>query len=99
MSYEPVVLDEVGYVTDHELITALRRLARADHALNAQLLVHLGEVEARGLYREYAHASMYTYCVAGCICLKLRRIYELTRHGWLGSFLGSCSWLRRERCT
>jgi hypothetical protein len=46
------------------LITALRRLARADHELNAQLLVHLCEVEARGLYREHAHASMYTYCVA-----------------------------------
>ena len=35
----------------------------ADHTLSARLLVHLGEVDARGLYREYAYASMFAYCV------------------------------------
>jgi hypothetical protein len=38
-------------------------LVRADHTLSARLLVHLGEVDARGLYREYAYASMFAYCV------------------------------------
>jgi hypothetical protein len=31
--------------------------------LTAQLLVHLGEVDSRGLYREHAFASMFVYAV------------------------------------
>jgi hypothetical protein len=58
-----VAFDEVGRVTDPDLIARLRRLVRADRTLSARLLVHLAEVDARGLYREYACASMFTYCV------------------------------------
>jgi hypothetical protein len=50
-------------MTDHELVVRLRRLVRADQALGARLLVHIGEVDARCLYRDYAYASMFTYCV------------------------------------
>jgi hypothetical protein len=56
-------LDEVGSVTDEELIARLRGLVRADQTLSARLLVHIGEVDARGLYREHAYASMFAYCV------------------------------------
>ena len=56
-------LIDVSRVTDRALIDGLRRLVRADHTLSARLLVHLGEVDARGLYREYAFASMFVYCV------------------------------------
>ena len=56
-------LCEVGRIADQELIASLRRLVRADRTLSARLLVHLGEVDARGLYREYAYASMFAYCV------------------------------------
>jgi hypothetical protein len=56
-------LIDVSRVTDRALIDGLRRLVRADHTLSARLLVHLGEVDARGLYREYAYASMFAYCV------------------------------------
>jgi hypothetical protein len=45
------------------LIDALRRLVCADQALSARMLVHLGEADARGLYREYAYPSMFAYCV------------------------------------
>src|SRR5215510_9510509 len=62
MSEELVVLDDVRKVGDEELIGRLRGLARADQTLNARLLVHLGEVEARGLYREQAYSSMFAYC-------------------------------------
>jgi hypothetical protein len=55
--------NDVSRVTDRALIDGLRRLVRADHTLSARLLVHLGEVDARGLYREYAYASMFAYCV------------------------------------
>src|SRR3954467_5087280 len=63
MAHETVALDEVTQVTDPELIARVRRLVRADQTLNARLLVHLGELDARGLYREQAYASMFTYCV------------------------------------
>jgi hypothetical protein len=55
--------DEVSRVTDQELIERLRCLVRADQAHNARLIVHLGEVDARGLYREHAYSSMFLYCV------------------------------------
>jgi hypothetical protein len=59
---EQVMID-VGRVTDQELIAQLRNLVRADRTLSARLLVHLGEVDARGLYRQDAYSSMFAYCV------------------------------------
>jgi hypothetical protein len=59
---EQVMMD-VGRVTDQELIARLRHLVCADRTLSACLLVHVGEVDARGLYREYAYSSMFAYCV------------------------------------
>jgi hypothetical protein len=59
---EQVMMD-VGRVTDQELIARLRNLVRADRTLSARLLVHLGEVDARGLYRQDACPSMFAYCV------------------------------------
>src|SRR4249920_4208286 len=56
-------LIDVSRITDRTLIDRLRRLVRADRTLSARLLVHLGEVDARGLFREYAFASMFAYCV------------------------------------
>jgi 5-methylcytosine-specific restriction endonuclease McrA len=58
-----VAFDDVGRATDQDLIARLGRLVRADRTLSARLLVHLGEVDARGLFREYAYASMFAYCV------------------------------------
>jgi hypothetical protein len=46
---EQVMMD-LGRVTDQELIAQLRHLVRADRTLSARLLVHLGEVDARGLF-------------------------------------------------
>jgi hypothetical protein len=58
-----VTLEEVGRFTDQQLIARLRGLVRADQALGGRLLVHLGEVDAPGLYREQAYSSMFAYCV------------------------------------
>ena len=52
MHEESSVLREVNSCTEQELIAKLQRLVRADRLLSVQLLVHLGEVDARGLYRE-----------------------------------------------
>ena len=53
----------LGDVADQDLIARLQRLVRADRTLSARMLVHLGEMDARGLYRDCACASMFAYCV------------------------------------
>ena len=63
MTQQSNALNEVYQIADEELLARLQRLVRADHALTARLLVHLGEVDARGLYRERAYPSMFEYCV------------------------------------
>ena len=48
---------------DAELLTATRRLVGRSNQLLASLLAHLAEVEARGIHRARACASLYTYCI------------------------------------
>ena len=57
------VLNDVSAFSDDELLGRLHRLVCADRTLSAKLLVHLGEVDARGLYKEQAYASMFEYAV------------------------------------
>jgi hypothetical protein len=55
--------DDISDMKDHALLRELQRLVQADQALSARLIVHLGEVDARGLYREQACSSMFVYAV------------------------------------
>src|ERR687892_2725803 len=48
---------------DEELLTATRGLVQRSHAMTADLLLHLGEVDARQLYRGRAFSSMFSFCV------------------------------------
>jgi 5-methylcytosine-specific restriction endonuclease McrA len=50
-------------LSDAELLTATRRLVGRSNQLLASLLAHLGEVEARGIHRGRACASLYAYCI------------------------------------
>ena len=50
-------------LTDDELLRETRRLAARSNQLFAALLLHLGEVETRGLHRARRCASLYTYCI------------------------------------
>ncbi|MET0410507.1 MAG: hypothetical protein ABW217_04400, partial [Polyangiaceae bacterium] len=50
-------------VADDVLLTSLKRLTGTSNELTAQLLAHLAEVEARGIHRTMACASLYIYCV------------------------------------
>jgi hypothetical protein len=50
-------------LSDAELLTATRRLVGRSNQLLASLLAHLAEVEARGIHRARACASLYTYCI------------------------------------
>jgi hypothetical protein len=54
---------DVATLGDEELLATLRHLLTEERTLSARWLVHLGEVDARGLYREHAYGSMFEYCV------------------------------------
>jgi len=46
-----------------QLLIRLHDLIRRDHSLEAELIAHLAEVDARRLYLEQACPSMFHYCV------------------------------------
>jgi 5-methylcytosine-specific restriction endonuclease McrA len=50
-------------LSDAELLSATRGLVGRSNQLLASLLAHLGEVEARGIHRTRACASLYGYCI------------------------------------
>lgn len=54
---------DLNRLDDTSLLVQLKALASKDSALSAELLAHVGEVDARKLYLEHACSSMFTYCV------------------------------------
>ncbi|HEU5075042.1 MAG TPA: hypothetical protein VFU02_12720, partial [Polyangiaceae bacterium] len=50
-------------IADADLLASTQRLVGRSNQLLAALLAHLAEVEARGIHRLRACASLYTYCV------------------------------------
>jgi 5-methylcytosine-specific restriction endonuclease McrA len=58
-------LDLTKQLGHQELLARVQRLVREDRVLTARLLVHLGEVDARALYRDQAYGSMFEYAVHG----------------------------------
>jgi hypothetical protein len=58
-----VVGSGLEQVSDDELLWSGCRLVGQSNRVLAALLAHLAEVEARGLHRVRACASLYTYCV------------------------------------
>ncbi|HET6334438.1 MAG TPA: HNH endonuclease [Polyangiales bacterium] len=56
-------LELAKQLSDEALISKLSRCVREDRELSARLLAHLGEVDARQLYRDQGFGSMFDYCV------------------------------------
>jgi hypothetical protein len=50
-------------LTDAEVLSGIRGLVCQSNRVLAALLAHLAEVDARGLHRTRACASLYTYCI------------------------------------
>ncbi len=50
-------------LTNNQLLNRLHDLIQRDHALETELIAHLGEVDARRLYLAQACPSMFHYCV------------------------------------
>ena len=63
MGHNELAIAAVARLGDVELMAGLRGLVAQERALSARLLLHLGEVDARGLYREHAFSSMFEYAV------------------------------------
>src|SRR5687768_1651422 len=56
-------MQAVEALTNDDLVSGTRRLVCQSNRVLAALLAHLAEVEARGLHRTRACASLYTYCI------------------------------------
>jgi hypothetical protein len=56
-------MQAVEALTNEELLSGTRRLVCQSNRVLAALLAHLAEVEARGLHRSRACATLYTYCI------------------------------------
>ena len=56
-------MEDVARLQDGELLARLAGWMARERALTARLLVHLGEVDARGLFRERAFPSMFEYAI------------------------------------
>jgi hypothetical protein len=63
LEHEPSLISQAKRLGDEQLIARLKHLAAQDREVTARLLVHFGEVDARGLYREQAYHSMFEYAV------------------------------------
>jgi hypothetical protein len=55
--------DALASISDDDLFVTVQRLTARSNVALADLLVHLGEVERRGIHRSRACASLYTYCI------------------------------------
>ena len=53
----------LAHLSDRELLASTRALVGSSNRIFAALLAHLAEVDARGLHRTRACASLYTYCI------------------------------------
>src|SRR5688500_4587906 len=51
-----------SHLTDAALVAEVKRFAGGEREATAQLIAHLAELDARGLYAKAGFASMFTYC-------------------------------------
>jgi len=53
----------VESLSNSDLLSATRELVHSSRCVEAELLVHLGEIDERKLYRERSFGSMFAFCV------------------------------------
>ena len=53
----------VEALSPSDLLSRTRELVRTSHGTEADLLVHLAEIEERKLYLDWSFSSMFTFCV------------------------------------
>src|SRR6188768_494759 len=62
-TFAPPAGCDLTHLTNDELVAGTRRLVGSSNQIFAMLLAHLAEVEARGIHRQRACSSLYTYCI------------------------------------
>ena len=55
-------MNSLDWLSDAELLTRLKALARQERDATARLIAHLAVVDARRLYLPEGYSSMFTYC-------------------------------------
>ena len=53
----------VESLSSSDLRSATRTLVRTSHGIEAALLLHLGEIDERKVYLDWAFSSMFAFCV------------------------------------
>src|SRR5437764_15475504 len=64
--YKGGMIDSTAAVTvmnDDDLIASTREIVRKSNGVEAELLLYLGEIDARKIYRERASPSMIAFCM------------------------------------
>src|SRR5947208_12482543 len=52
----------IASLSNHQLLSATRDLVRRSCSTEADLLLHLGEIDERKLHLDRAFSSMFTFC-------------------------------------
>jgi hypothetical protein len=78
----PGTSTRLSHVSDGELLSRTRQLVGKSNLLFAALLEHLAEVEARGLHRTRACASLTRIASTSCGSPRTRRRGGSARRGW-----------------
>ena len=53
----------IGVMNDDDLLACTRELVRKSCGIEADLLLHLGEIDERKLYAERGFPSMHVFCM------------------------------------
>jgi len=52
-------------ISNEELLTRTPTLKGEENQIIADVVLHLGEIDKRGIYRDAGHSSLFTYCTKG----------------------------------
>ncbi len=76
--------DQLSVLTNDALLHSTQRLIRSSNELEVDLILHLGEIDERRLFRDRAFSSMFTFCTGelgfsedvACRRIELARLFR-----------------------
>jgi hypothetical protein len=60
-----IVLKSLRSLSNNDLLNSLNKLVKNEHDLTCEILLHIIEVENRGIHRGLGYSSMFVYCTDG----------------------------------
>ena len=58
-------LPELSNLSDSELLERVRNLKGEENKIITEVVLHLHEIDSRGIYRDAGYSSLFTYCCQG----------------------------------